>query len=249
MLGEKIARKLRGMAKIIENPLLLKTKLLGLDIHFASNCLEIKTLFPKEPNTILDIGAYKGTFAAAASYIFPRAKIYAFEPIKESYEKIVKLQERFPNIIAVNSAVGKTDGEISFYKNAFLPSSSYKLMLKRHKDEFLFTKNESVIKVNSMRLDQFLKDKELKHPIFMKIDVQGAELDVLESASNYIKNIDAIMIEVSLVKLYGDAPTFDDINSYLKSTGMNFVDVVDKLFSPKNKKIIQFNAIFIRNYN
>ena len=122
-------------------------------------------------------------------------------------------------------------------------------MLKRHKDEFPFTENESVVKVNSMCLDQFLKDKELERPIFMKIDVQGAELDVLESASNYIKDIDAIMVEVSLVKLYGDAPTFDDINSYLKSTCMNFVDVVDKLSSPKNKKIIQSNAIFIRNYN
>lgn len=249
MLREKMVRKLRGIADIIENPLLLKVKIFGLDMHFASNCLKIKTLLGKEPNTVLDIGAYQGLYSATASYVFPKAKIYAFEPINESYRKIVQLQKKFPNIIAINSAVSEISGKIEFQKNRYLPSSSYKPMLKRHKNEFPFTKNESVIKVNSMRLDQFLEDKKLKRPIFMKIDVQGAELDVLKSLSNYIKNIDAIMVEISLVKLYKDAPTFDDINSYLKSTGMNFVDVVDKLFSPQNKKIVQFNTIFIRNYD
>ena len=122
-------------------------------------------------------------------------------------------------------------------------------MLQRHKDEFPYTKNESAIKVDSIRLDKFFRNKKLKPPIFMKIDVQGAELDVLESASDYIKNIDVIILEISLVKLYQDTPTFDDLYQYLKIAGMNFVNIVDRLYSPENKKILQFDAIFIRNYN
>lgn len=247
-LFKRIIKNIRGAVDIIENPLLFKIKFLRLDMHFAKDCLEVKNLLGKDPETVFDIGANSGRYTATAAYIFPRAKIYSFEPLRECYEEILKFQEKFKNIIAVNSAISEIDGKISFYKNDFSPASSYKKTLDRNKDEFPWTDKEVIIEVNSQKMDSFLKNKQIAGPIFMKIDVQGSELDVLKSASQCLKSVDVVMLEVSVANLYEGMSTFDDVYQYLKKNGFKFVDICDKEFSLVDKKILFFDAIFIKDY-
>jgi FkbM family methyltransferase len=249
MIKARIIKKLRSAIDMIELPLLFRIKFMGMSIHFAKACLEVKDILGKNPGAVLDIGAYGGMYSAAASYIFPEAKIYSFEPIKESYDNIVKWQKKFPNIIPINSAVSEKEGIIDFFGNDFPQASSYKKMLEKNKEEFPFSKNEKAGKANSVRLDKFLENKEIKTPVFMKIDVQGAELDVLKSAGEYLKKIDAIMLEISIADLYEDTPTFDDIYQYLIKNGFKFVDVPEKSLSEKDGKILQLDALFVKNYS
>lgn len=247
-LRKKIVNKIRIMADIIENPLLSRIKFLGLDIHFAKDCLEIKDILGKEPETVLDIGANYGKYSATASYIFPKAKVYSFEPLKECYLSILEFQKKFPNIIAINSAVSEKNGKINFYKNDFMAASSYKKMLDKCREEFPGVEKETIIQVNSLRIDDFFKNKDIGHGVFMKIDVQGAELDVLKSAYCCLDYVDIIMLEVCLIELYEGMSAFDDVYQYLRAKGFKFIDILNREFSSKSKKTIFFDAIFVKKY-
>lgn len=251
MLKNRLIRKAHQFLDLLESPLSLSKKIQSLQCKtgFILDCLQISKLARKIPKTILDIGAYQGNFSQAASFLFPQAKIYAFEPIPECYQRIVKLQQKYPNIVPVNKAISQQTGPMQFYQNESAPSSSYKKMTLTHKQEFPQTEKEKVIQVKSMRLDEFFAKQKLEQPIFAKLDVQGAELDVLKSAGDYLKQIDAILLETSLVKLYNNSPTFHDLYQYLYVHDLNFVDILDKLYSAKNNKLVQFDALFIKNYS
>ena len=58
----------------------------------------------------------------------------------------------------------------------------------------------------------------------LKLDVQGAELDVLRGATNSVAHSIAIDIEVEFCELYKDQPLFDQVFSFLRKAGFEFID-------------------------
>lgn len=110
-------------------------------------------------------------------------------------------------------------------------------------------------KINCKRLDEIIKEIGVKFD-FLKVDAQGADLDVLKSAGDYISDFKGIQIECSIVPLYKKAPLIDDIDSFLKSKNFVFVKKliynkaksqawVDCLYI--NKNIIEEEIQFIEN--
>ncbi len=62
------------------------------------------------------------------------------------------------------------------------------------------------------------------------IDVQGAELMVLKGAGDFIKNIEAIWMEVESIELYANQPLKNDVESFMKSHGfIKIIDTVDEV--------------------
>ena len=76
-----------------------------------------------------------------------------------------------------------------------------------------------------IKLSSFIKN--FKKPVFLKIDVQGYELEVLKGTT--LKNIKYIYLEGSYVKLYSNQPLINSISKYL--TSKNF------------KKVGRFNVL------
>jgi hypothetical protein len=72
------------------------------------------------------------------------------------------------------------------------------------------------------RLDEALRDEEVKR-IFLKIDVQGTELDVLSGAEGLLPNIKAIQIELALQQIYDGEPRYIDVLQRLDA--LNFTPV------------------------
>ena len=73
-----------------------------------------------------------------------------------------------------------------------------------------------------VKLKYFLKN--LKKPIFLKIDVQGYELEVLKGAS--LNEIKYIYLEASYIQLYKKQPLIDDIIRYLSSKNFKLIKKV-----------------------
>ena len=121
--------------------------------------------------------------------------------------------------------------------------------------EFAYLKSKSTIKTTT--LDQFLNENQIKSVDFVKIDVQGAELDIFKGAKRALKEVLKIVCEVQFVPIYKNQPLFGDVCSYLSNSSFmfnKFLGVGGRSLIPITKnndpntssQMIWSDAIFIR---
>jgi FkbM family methyltransferase len=137
-------------------------------------------------NTVLDIGANVGQFAFTAKLFFPHLKIYSFEPNSQVFLKLKKNASSFKDWQTYKYALGERNMTKAFYypEGATLGGSFFKEIA----GEFLKDYKIKKISVPVIKLDMKMARK-LVIPLkvdLVKIDVEGAELEVLES----LKRID-----------------------------------------------------------
>ena len=82
---------------------------------------------------------------------------------------------------------------------------------------------KEVISVDSVTIDS-LKIPEMD---FIKIDIQGGELNVLKGAKKSLKKTIGLEIEVEFIELYKEQPLFGDLTKFLKSKNLEFIDFVN----------------------
>jgi FkbM family methyltransferase len=110
------------------------------------------------------------------------------------------------------------DKEIIFYKNDFEPGgNSYYRELAFDNGKFFPETNYIVKKTRT--LDSIVSEKNYRYPDLIKIDVQGAELDVLKGATNVLQKAEYLIVELQHVNYNKDAPLANTTIDYLKSIG------------------------------
>jgi FkbM family methyltransferase len=81
----------------------------------------------------------------------------------------------------------------------------------------------------------------------IKIDVQGAELDILSGGRSTIMRSNYVLIEVSTIEYNVKAPLMDEIVPVMKSYGFYIEDILDYL-KPSKKQITQMDLLFKNSY-
>jgi FkbM family methyltransferase len=194
------------------------------------------------PRVILDIGANNGLFSlqiAQSIKDYP-CSIYAFEPFEQPYDCLLsnsqKANEKLGlksennklcSIIPVKAAVSNESGVLEgvYLPNYSLLSGFHVSQEDKEMLEEISGKNldqafkPSVEKVESVRLDNWLKDKQINKIDLIKIDVEKAELDVLKSLGDYLsQGTSAIIAEVHEINK-------EDFMQMLKSAGFEDVTI------------------------
>lgn len=188
-MNSKLKRLSRTVERIIEYPRVLIGKFKGINSNHCYTCLTAQDLI-RDAQTIIDIGANEGLFIQAAKYIFPKAKIYAFEPQTKFYNIIKQIK----NVTAFNFGLWDKEGESIFYVNRQNTGASSFLKPLENYTKFIGTRD----KLSEMRLHQRRFDKLkilIERPCFVKIDVEGAEANVLRGFGNRLKEVDVLQIE------------------------------------------------------
>lgn len=181
------------------------------------NCdLILRLLSKMEKPIFLDIGANVGYFSISLAAENPNAKIFSFEPSKRNayvFSKSIK-SNNFSNIHLIKKAVHSKNEKLILESKLF-NSGSGSLCKMFGKDEVI---DELLFKeeVECTRLDNFFVENNISRCDILKIDVQGAELEVLYSAEKYLKEkkIDYLIIENNF---YGASST--DVRTYLETLG------------------------------
>ncbi len=127
-------------------------------------------------STVYDIGAHVGYYTLMASVLVgPTGKVYAFEPLPRNLHYLRKhlSLNKIQNVQVIAGAVSDTDGTLRFQEGG--DSSTGRLS------------EAGDIVVATYRLDNFVKEKNLPLPDYLKIDVEGAELKVLQGSRNILR--------------------------------------------------------------
>jgi FkbM family methyltransferase len=196
-------------------------------------------------NTIIDIGANKGQFALATRYVFQNANIYCFEPLVKPANKLNKLFESDKKVIFFQSAIGPKEETVKMNVSNRDDSSSLLNIGKNQTTIFPGTEEKYKEEIKISPLSYFLSKKDLVKPVFVKIDVQGFELEVLKGSEDLIENFDYIYVECSFIELYEKQALVDEVITFLGNYSFKLKGVYN-IFYDKKGVAIQADFLFKR---
>jgi FkbM family methyltransferase len=136
-----------------------------------------------ETSVILDLGANKGLFSQKMSNLF-ESRVYSIEASPILFE----ILEQRRNISSFNYAISDSNEMLEFNISSATLGSSLKTV-----DH---TQVQDVVQVQGIRLDSFLEQNQIERVDLMKVDIEGAEIDVFDSLSDdFFTRISQITIE------------------------------------------------------
>jgi FkbM family methyltransferase len=247
MKFSKFRQKAINVTRLLENPKLisLRNKKINLEIYEILNEPWIHDL---KIATLLDIGSNTGHFALAFNSIFPKVKIYSFEPIPECFRILEKSIENIQNMKAFNLGLGNQAGNLNFEQSKNSLSSSFRKMTNVHKLAFPDTSENETISVTIEKLDTIQREIDIIDPLLIKIDVQGFEDQVLEGGQRTIQRAKMVIIETSFIRLYEAQPLFDDVYLILKKMGFIYGGAIESLHDPITGRVLQEDSIFLKDF-
>jgi FkbM family methyltransferase len=196
---------------------------------------------------IFDVGAHTGETSSIYRRLFPNSSIRAFEPTPTSVDT---LRHRFADdhLLSVHRlALSDRAGSASFTVNrSDATNSLLKTDASVHEGWRPFVETEQVIDVETQTLDGFCVAEGIAAIDILKLDVQGAELRVLQGARQLLAagRIQAVYLEIIVTPTYlGQSPPAE-LLATLQAAGLKLIDVYD--LNRHGPILLQFDALFAR---
>lgn len=146
----------------------------------------------KKDKIIVDLGANEGFYTLMAKAKSPKARIISVEPNPYAFKLLKKnvKSNKLKGVSIINKAVSSKKGKIDFEvvkgRTAIGATKVYKKYRKLGLEK---------IKVDTISLDQLLKNYKLERIDVLKIDVEGSEVEILKSSKNSFNKIKKIVVE------------------------------------------------------
>ena len=178
-----------------------------------------KENFEIKPNdVVIDVGAHIGLFTIYASQFCTNGKIYSFEPFVDNYELLLEniTLNNLDNVKSFNQAISNSNEPIKLFLNDDESGHS------------MFSQSSKSIIVDSISLQKFFDENQIKHCNFLKLDCEGAEYEIIKNLPfEYFQKIDKLVIEYHMADLH------PELLIELKETlsQQNFEIETKKLFS------------------
>jgi FkbM family methyltransferase len=199
-------------------------------------------------DVVFDVGANTGQFAEKLREAGFPGRIVSFEPSTRAHSMLIERAQSHTNwTIAPRMALGDREGTIALNLAANSVSSSILPMLPSHSSaapESLYVGSETV---DLRTLDGLSTEiaTDAKR-VFLKLDVQGFEYQVLQGAKQFLRRVSGIQIELSLVPLYDGEYLFHPMLHDLEERGYDLWSIVPGFSDPETSRLLQVDAIFFR---
>jgi FkbM family methyltransferase len=201
-------------------------------------------------NCVIDVGANYGQYGDFLRQIGYKGRIASFEPVSASFKLLQSNTKNDPDWRAYNLALGsmKQVLDINIMEvdqfSSLLPMNSYGHA--QFPSETVVTRKEQV---NVVRLDSIIDEitAEIEKPrIYLKMDTQGSDLEVLEGASGCLPLIFGLQSEIALRPLYVGMP--DYLTSFAKFNTLDFsITSLIPVSRDNHLRVIEYDCLMVRN--
>jgi len=176
---------------------------------------------------IIDCGANIGLSTIYFKKLYPRSNIISFEPDKYIFEILKKniYSSKYDEVTLINKGLSDKDTEAIFFSEG---ADGGRIALKSDKN--------SLIKIILTKLSPFLQ----KHIDFLKIDIEGSEVEVIEECKDCLKNVDNIFIEYH--SIISKPQQLDRILKILSDNSFRYY--IDRTGIKSNRPFIKYESYF-----
>lgn len=189
-----------------------------------------------KPKAIIDVGAFKGDWTRLAGRIFGPIPMLMVEAQPSLRAGLDALSGELPHVKCETAVLGATAGqEVTFYEmgtgSSFMPEAS--------------DAPRKELKLQTRTLDDVVDEHlEPLDDIFLKIDVQGAELQVLQGADKVLERAGLVQLETAMLQYNEGAPLLPEVVSFMAERGFYPTEVSG--FSRPRNHLVQIDLLFAR---
>jgi FkbM family methyltransferase len=190
------------------------------------------------PRIIYDIGAYRGGWSRLAAEVFPAAAFILFEANADNAAHLQAAGHRH-FIVALADA----DGD----KTLFLPRNADVTGASLYVENSSYYAGGNLLdrRVATARLDTLTAAHGLPPADLIKIDVQGAELDVIAGGTQALDRCEALIAELSFASYNKGAPLVADAMPAIAQRGFRCIDICE-LHRGRSGGVLQADFLFAK---
>jgi FkbM family methyltransferase len=241
------ARALTGASRTLNR--------LGYELHASSE----STLSPEEArrslllasreiSLVLDVGANQGHYARHLRQLGYEGRIVSFEPLSEAFAALERAAAEDPGWQCRKLALGSEDGDAEINVAGNSASSSLLEMKDRQLESAPEARYVGTERVTLARLDSIWPELAGDGDrVYLKLDVQGLELEVLKGAEASLPAVSCIQAELSFVPLYEGSPDYLELIEYLRSRGLRLAGLEEGHDDRRTGEMLQADGIFVRD--
>jgi FkbM family methyltransferase len=222
-------------------------KAVGLDIQKArppeiprasmSGALRQVSSLGFKPETVIDVGAAAHTSELYEE--FKDSRLLLIEPLVEFEPFLQKICGSY-KAQYVLAAAGDAPGSATINVH---PDKFGSSLLKEVEGASV---DGTPREVPVVTIDRVCAEKNLAGPYLIKVDVQGAELQVLAGARRTLEQTEVVILEVTLFGTMIGGPQVFDIVHWMKNAGFVVYDIYGFHYRPLDEALCQVDMIFVR---
>jgi len=209
----------------------------------------VRALHNSRVTITLDVGANTGQFASKLRRAGFRGRIISFEPLADAHAMLARAASGDANwVVAPRVALADHEAVLTLNVARNSVSSSVLPMLPQHLRSEPKSRYVGQESVPCARLDEtatpYLKPDDI---IFLKLDVQGYEQQVLTGAQSLLGKVTCLRLELSLVPLYEGQILYEEMIRWVVAKGFTLWGLEPAFVDANNGKMLQLDGLFCRS--
>ena len=233
-----------------ESPLAAAIRTTGRKIdHYKRNALarRLRIMERLHIDLVLDLGANTGQYARGLRRAGYEGAIVSFEPLSSAYQRLARSAAADRRWQAVRMGLGARDHEATLHISGDSRASSLQTMLLRHREAAPYFAAVGAERVPIRKLDTIWDDHVPEgRQVYLKIDTQGHEEQVLRGAAEALTKVRGIQMEMSIQPLYEGEKKLPEMVRFLERRGFRLVSLEYGFCDPETAEMLQVDGIFAR---
>jgi len=207
----------------------------------------LRLLQAEQVDVVLDVGANRGQYARLVRSQGFHGRVISFEPVAAAFAELSRRASGASDWECHRLALGDVDADRKIHVSQNLASSSFLSLADSFVDAAPGLRYVDEETVPTARLDtlrpHIVSERET---VFVKLDVQGFELEVLKGAEDMLRQTVGLECELSLARVYEGQPLFADAISFLATRGFNLCAIAP-VFVSADGELLQVDGLFTRH--